>query len=265
MITEKLPISALVASYNDAHLLEDCLKSIGFCDEIVVVNLNSKDNTEEIAKKYCTRYFLETEWVPYFDKHHKKYIPQLKNEWFLLMDSDERLMPDLIPDIKLMLQNAEPELACIRTPMFNYFKGKKLNGTVYGGLHSFRLLYKYEGVTISDEVHTSIKLKEGYTRRKIHFNGKNYNQHLWCTGFKHFIEKHKRYNNGEGQSQYNLGLRYSFRKQMMGTIIKFYYSYKGRQGYKDGLTGLFLSVLAAFFEYKKWNSLRKYQKNLSQN
>ena len=63
-------------------------------------------------------------------------------------------------------------------------------------------------MNISDEVHTSIKLKDGYTRRKIHFTGENYNQHLWCTGFKQLLDKHKRYIKGEGESQYNLGNRY---------------------------------------------------------
>jgi hypothetical protein len=258
---KKLPISAFIASCNEAHLLEDCLKSIQFCDEIVGVNLESTDNSKEIMLKYCTTY-IEHKRVPIIEEIHPIFIPQLKNDWFIVIDPDERILPELVNDIEKMLNDAEPNLAVIRVPMFNHFNGKKLDYTVYGGLISFRLLFKKQGVHLNSNIHSGITLKEGFERRKIQFTGNNYDQHLWSSGWSQMFEKHRRYLKSEGQAQYNAGKKYSSKQKWKDTLIKFYYSYKGKQGYKDGLRGLLLSLFAAWYEYKKWNSLKKYQKQM---
>lgn len=258
----KLPISALVASYNEGHLLEDCLKSIQFCDEIYFVNLGSTDNSVEIAKKYATT-VEEFKKVPRIEDVHPLFIPKLKYDWFILIDPDERIMPALAEDIKTTLETAPPELAVIRVPMFNYFKGKKLKGTVYGGVVYARLLYKKQGVAIDDEVHAGIKMKEGFSRKKILFTEENYDKHFWCNSWKQLFDKHKRYLQGEGKAQYNADKRYSLKKQWHDSIIRFYYSFKTREGYKDGLTGFLLSLMAARYEFLSWRSLRRYEKEIN--
>lgn len=255
-----LPISAVIASFNEGHILEDCLQSVQFCDEVIVVNLNSTDNTKEIAEKYCDKYYFEDKDLLYFDAYHDKYIPYVKNDWFLLMDPDERISVELVNSIRKTLENVADDISVIRVPMFNYFKGKKLNGTVYGGVIYARLLYKLSGVEVGNEVHSSIKMKEGFGRIKIKFEGNNFSKHYWCNSWGQLLSKHNRYLKGEGKAQYNLGIRYSFRKQWYDTIIRFYYSFKTREGYKDGLTGFLLSFFAARYEFLKWRQLRKFQK-----
>ncbi len=259
-IAGTLPISAVIASFNEGHILEDCLKSVQFCDEVIVVNLNSNDNTEEIALRYCDKYYFEDKDLLYFDAYHDKYIPNIENDWFLLMDPDERISGALIESIKLTLINVADDVSVIRVPMFNYFKGKKLKGTVYGGVIYARLLYRLSGVHVGNEVHSSIKMKDGYTRIKIKFEGENYSRHYWCSSWSQLLSKHNRYLKGEGLAQYKLGLRYSFKKQWYDSLIKFYYSFKTREGYKDGLTGFLLSFFAARYEFLKWKELRKFQK-----
>jgi len=255
---KKLPISAFVASCNEAHLLEDCLKSIQFCDEIVGVNLESTDNSKELLLKYCTSY-EEHKRVPIIEEIHPIYIPKLKHDWFIVIDPDERILPALVNDIEMMINNADSKLAVVRVPMFNHFKGKRLDYTVYGGLISFRLLFRKQGILLNENIHSGILLKEGFERIKIHFTGENYNKHLWCSSWTQLYQKHKRYLGKEGQAQYNSGKKYSLYCQIKDTIIRFYYSYKTKGGYKDGLRGLALSLFAAWYEFMKWNSLRKYQ------
>lgn len=257
----KLPISALVASYNEGHLLEDCLKSLDFCEEIYFVNLGSEDNSVEIAKKYATT-IEEYHTVPMIEDIHPIFIPKLKHDWFILIDPDERIMPDLAEDIKSTLDAAEPNLAVIRVPMHNYFKGKRLKGTVYGGVVYARLLYNKQGITIDDDVHAGIKMKEDALRKKIQYTGENYDKHYWCFSWSQLFDKHKRYLSGEGQAQYNAGKRYSIRKQWYDSIIRFYYSFKTREGYKDGFRGFLLSLMAARYELLSWKSLRKYERKV---
>jgi glycosyltransferase involved in cell wall biosynthesis len=257
---KKLPISAFIASCNEGHLLEDCLKSISFCDEIVGVNLESTDNTKEIMQKYCHQY-IEHKRVPIIEDIHPDFLPNLKNEWFIVIDPDERILPELVKDIEKSIQTADSKIAMIRVPMFNHFKGKKLNYTVYGGLISFRLLFRKEGISLNNDIHKGIVMKEGYDRQKIHYTGENYDKHLWCSGWSQLYEKHNRYVKKEGAAQYNSGNRYKLSLQLKNTLIQFYYSYKARQGYKDGFRGFLLSVFAARYEFLKWSSLKKYQKS----
>ena len=256
---KKYPISVLIASCDEGYLLEDCLKSLQFCDEIVGVNLESSDNTKALMQQYCTRY-EEHKRVPIVELIHPIYIPQLKHDWIMVIDPDERLTPALKDDIVNTIFEVPDTIAAVRVPMFNHFKGKKLEHSVYGGLIYFRLLYRKSAIILSENIHTGIIMKPGFDRIKIPFNGDNYDVHLWSHGWKHLYNKHKRYIDKEGIAQFNQGKKYSFKSQFKDTIVKFYYSYKTRRGYKDGLRGLLLSFLAAKYEFGLWNSLRKFEK-----
>jgi glycosyltransferase involved in cell wall biosynthesis len=256
---EKLPISALVASYNEGHLLQDCLESLQFCDEIFFVDLGSTDQSIDIANKIATK-TVQFHHVSRIEEIHPIFIPQLKNEWFILIDPDERILPELALDIKKIVQEAEPELAMVRVPMFYYFKNKLLKGTVYGGLIYARLLFNRKGIKVNSDVHANILLKEGFSRRKIAYTENNFDQHFWCNSWAHLLDKQRRYLLGEGQAQYNSGKRYSRSTQWKCTLIKFYFSYKGKQGYLDGFRGFLLSLLAARYEFLSWSELRKYEK-----
>lgn len=253
------PISALVASHNEAHLLEDCLKSIQFCDEIFFVDLGSSDNSTEVATPWVDK-VVKHHKVPIIEAIHADFVPQLQNDWFLLIDPDERISVELQNSIAETLQTVDSHISVIRAPMFNFFKGKKLEGTYFGGLVYARCLYRRSGVNLSNDVHANIQMKDGFQRIKIKFEGRNYNSHYWCNSWAQLLDKHRRYLNGEGEAQYNQGLRYSLKQQWKDSLIRFYYSFKTRQGYKDGWRGLMLSFLAARYEFLKWHKLKQYQK-----
>lgn len=259
---KKYPISVLIASCDEGYLLEDCLKSLQFCDEIVGVNLESSDNTKALMQQYCTRY-EEHKRVPIVELIHPIYIPQLKHDWIMVIDPDERLTPALKDDIVNTIFELPDTIAAVRVPMFNHFKGKKLEHSVYGGLIYFRLLYRKSGIILSEIIHNSIQLKEGFDRIKIPYKGNNIDIHLWCQSWKKLFEKHNRYLKSEGNRMYKEGYKYSYTKQIKSSILKFYYSYKGCKGYKMGLTGLLLSLFAFWFEFSKWNKLKKTSKLFS--
>jgi hypothetical protein len=253
----KAKISVLIASCDEGHLLEDCLKSLQFCDEIVGVNLESTDNSKELMLKYCTSY-IEHKRVAIIEEIHPIFIPQLKHEWFIVIDPDERILPQLALDLVDKINTVDTNIAAVRVPMFNYFRGKKLEYTVYGGLISFRMLYKKSGVFLDNDIHKGIKMKDGFDRIKIHYSGNNFDQHYWCNSWNQLFEKHNRYLLKEGQAQYNSGVRYTIKKQFSNAIIQFYYSFKTKKGYRAGITGLLLSIMAARYEFLKWKSLKEY-------
>ena len=260
-MNNKAPISALVASYNEGHLLEDCLKSLQFCDEIYFVNLGSSDNSLEIAQKYAT-VIEEFHKVPRIEDVHPIYIPKLKHDWFILIDPDERIRPELAEDIRKYIQNPKPFKSLIRAYLWYYFKGKKLKGGPYKNAIRGRLLFYRPGINISDEVHTGITAKPGYGIAEIPFTGKNYDEHFWCNSWSQLKDKHTRYAKGEGKVLYQEGKRFSWFKLIYKTIQAFWVAFIKQEYYRDGITGIKFSYHEGRYSYISWMSLRKYQAEL---
>jgi glycosyltransferase involved in cell wall biosynthesis len=260
-MSEKLPVSALVASYNEGNLLEDCLKSLQFCDEIYFVNLGSTDNTLEIAKKYAT-IVEEFHKVPRIEDMHPLYIPKLKHDWFILIDPDERIRPELAEDVRKYIQNPEPFKSLVRAYLWYYFNGKKLKGGPYKNAIRGRLLFYRPGINISDEVHTGITAKPGYGLAEIPFTGKNYDEHFWCNSWAQLKDKHTRYAQGEGKVLYMEGKRFSWIKLIFQSMKSFFLAFINDEYYRDGIKGVKLSFYEGRYSFLSWVSLRKYQSEL---
>ncbi len=259
----KLPISALVASSNEGFLLADCLQSINFCDEIVLVDLGSTDNTIEIGEKYAGK-VIEEQKVELVEQLFPKCIPALSNDWVMLIDPDERIDPELKKDIEFFFKDIPADCGRINVPIQYYYKKKALKGTVWGGQNKTgRLLIKRSACVISGNVHTAIMLKEGYITYKIKRTGNNIDHHFWIQSFSQMLEKHKRYSLKEGKSKYDKGERFTYSLWMKQTFNAFRESFFTCKGYLDGFLGLFLSGFYAWYVSASWLSLKKYQQELN--
>ena len=82
-------ISVIVITKNEENNISDCLKSVEWADEIIVVDSESTDKTIELAKAFTDKIFIR-KWEGYVPQ--KKYALSLaKNEWILSLDADERV------------------------------------------------------------------------------------------------------------------------------------------------------------------------------
>src|SRR5690606_12860985 len=101
------PLSAVIITRNAAHLLPACLESLGFADEIVVVDSGSADETQAIAAAHGAR-VIQCDWRG-FGRQKQVAVDQAKNDWVLCIDADERVSPELAADIrKALLKPASP-------------------------------------------------------------------------------------------------------------------------------------------------------------
>ncbi len=258
----KLPCSALVVSYNEGFLLEDCLRSIHFCDEIYVVNLNSSDNTVEIAKRF-TPNVVNEEKVDLVEQLFSKYIPKLRNDWVMLIDPDERIDPSLADSIRKFFKEIPADCGRINVPILYYYKKTALKGTVWGGMRKTgRLLIKRSACHISSNVHTAIVLKDEYKTYRIQREGNNVDHHYWVQSYKQMLDKHRRYVKKEGKSKYDKGERFTYYRLFSQTWAAFRESFFTCKGYLDGFLGLFLSGFYAWYVACSWVSLRRYQKDI---
>lgn len=258
----KLKISAIVVGCNEADLLEDCLKSIQFCEEIVYVDLESTDFSLEIAKKLTTQIISHNK-VPMVELIHEEYVRHLQNEWILIIDPDERVSINLYNDIQsLFHQGIEDSIGGIYVPCLFYFKSHPLKGTPWGGSNYRLLIFNKNRYLISGRVHAGRSVIEPYKDYFLPYKDGNVDHHYWMMSYSQLIEKHKRYLKLEPASRYNSGMRSSRKRAYYTPIREFRYAFIEKKGYKDGLIGIFLSFFWAWYQFKAEIGLYKHQKSI---
>jgi len=122
---KKHPISAFVACQNEERNIEACLRSVAWCDEIVVVDSFSTDRTVEIARRYTDRVFFR-QWDGY--RSQKNFgFEQTTNDWALLIDSDERVSSQLRREIEREFDRGPGGVVGYHVPRRAYYLGKWIN------------------------------------------------------------------------------------------------------------------------------------------
>ncbi|RNL51125.1 glycosyltransferase family protein [Pedobacter jejuensis] len=257
----KLPISAIVVGLNEANLLKNSISKLNFCDEIIYFDLGSSDNSIQIAVENNAT-VISHEKVPGCEWIHAKYYQSTKHKWVLISDPDEVLSNDLILELKGLYSNGLLEIediGCITVPIIYHFKGKPLNGTIWGGVKSRVLLIHKERFDFKPIVHLGRNLKIGYKTIDIAFSGKNNIEHYWMIGYRKLLEKHLRYLKNEGEARYLKGDRMNIVRILLMPLRAFRSCFIFLKGYKDGILGLFLSLFWAWYETTASVKLYKYQ------
>lgn len=130
-------ISAIILADNRENIIEGCLKSLEWVDEIILVNLGSKDKTLVIAKKYECRIIRGGKEYN-FSQWRNQGAKAAKGEWLLYIDSDERITSELKKEILSTINNPQHQsvrgrqqltISAYYLPRKNYFVGKEFKTT----------------------------------------------------------------------------------------------------------------------------------------
>lgn len=166
-------ISAVIITGNEENNIKDCLKSVQWADEIIVVDSESTDRTVQIAKEYTDKVFIR-KWKGYSDQ--KSYaIALAKNDWVLSLDADERVSENLAKEI--LETNLSPNNGYF-IKRDNYFLGKLIRGCGWGNDMQLRLLKKSEAKLSDRIVHEKFIVTGRTSTLKnsfIHYSFKNLN------------------------------------------------------------------------------------------
>jgi len=148
MNAEKLPLSVAIITKNEEERLPDCLKSVSFAEEIVVVDSGSTDRTIAIAEGFGCRVFVE-DWKGYGPQKNSA-VQKCSREWVLLIDADERIAPETAETIPKVLEHAQAAAYSFRRK--NYLHGRWLKHSGYWPDRQVRLVRKSEGQFVG-EIH----------------------------------------------------------------------------------------------------------------
>lgn len=267
MAAKREKITILVPTYNVEKTIKRCLKSAEWADEILVVDGSktgfSTDKTVAIAKKMGAR-VLNHKYI-YSAKQKNWAIPKAKNNWILLLDSDEVITAALREEILKLLKSQDlKKYDGFAIPRLHYFLSKGLR---WGGrypLYNIRLFKKtcrYE----DRDVHAHIILPKDKVKKL-----KGDILHYSDPTLSHFFEKFNRYTtyqanymikfvNRENKIEWRkLFTHYIYAKSLikdvwyflpLAPILRFIYMYFVRLGFLDGYHGFLIATLYSFQDY----------------
>ena len=229
----KNKISVTIITGNEEDNIRECLESVKWADEIIVVDSESSDKTVEIAKEYTDKVFIH-KWEGYASQ--KNYALNLAtNDWILSIDADERVTPGLAEEI-LNISLDQNNGYKIRRE--NYFIGKKITGCGWGNDYQVRL-FKKNRTKISNRL-----VHEGFIVDGSLSELQNSLLHYSYRNLKDGFSKINEYSTLEANEKVD-------RKKITRFRVVFYPSwaflqhYFVRKGYKDGKHGLMVSLMHA--------------------
>lgn len=243
-----MKLTGIVLTHNEAAHIEDCLASLAFCDDRLVFDSYSTDNTVALAQAVGVR-VLQHAFEDYPSQRNAALAAAGSADWVLFVDADERVSDELAQEIRMAMQSEG--YAGWRIPRHNYIAGVL---TRYGGWYpdyQTRLLRvgkaQYDP---SRRVHELVMLDgaEGtLTTPLLHYNYRD---------LAHFHQKQQSYSRYDAQILYEQGIRPKPQNYILQPLRQFYWRYITLEAWRDGFHGLRLSVLMAWYELRKYQHLR---------
>lgn len=234
-------LSALIIAKNEAKHIEACLQSVAFCDEIIVVDDESSDDTAKLARAKATVYTR-----PMQDNYAEQQnfaIGKAHGQWLLFIDCDERITPELQKEIMQVVTGDKIAYQIKRT---NYFFARPMRYGVMKPDYTTRLIPK-EGAYVQGQVHQ--RICHPYTERKLHHSMQHYSYDNW----DEYYQKFERYTRLSASRYLIEGKSSAFILQLvLKPCWAFIKSYMIDLGFMEGKLGWALAVNHACYTYIKY-------------
>lgn len=243
-------ISALIPTYNEETNIADCLESVRWADEILVVDSFSTDRTMQTAREYTDHVLQHAYENSAAQKNWA--IPQCAHPWVLVVDADERVTPELRDEILALLESG-PTLSGYHIRRLNHFMGRQIH--FCGWQHDSCIrLFKRDVARYQDRhVHADVELdtKPGQLKNKlIHYTFRSFDQ---------YMVKFNRYTDWAAKDRAKKTRRVGIRHLLGRPAFRFFKQYFIKQGFRDGRAGLIVCGMAAFSVFLKYAKLWEIQ------
>lgn len=238
---KKTNLSVVISAYNEEKKIEKCLHSVEFADEIILIDNSSTDNTVKIASKYTKKIFSR-ENNPMLNINKNYGFTKATGDWILSLDADERVSKELKDEILEKLDDVSVSGYWI--PRKNYILGKLMQYTGWYPDYQLRLFRRGKGKFAQENVHEMLTVegeKEQLVSAILHENFDSISQ---------LIHKHVAiYAPNEADDLIIKGYVFHWLDVIRFPAKEFMSRFFAREGYKDGLHGLFMSIFMAFYHF----------------
>ncbi|MAK56381.1 MAG: LPS biosynthesis protein [Pusillimonas sp.] len=240
-----MTLSVIIITKNESAHIAQCIKSVQFADEIIVLDSGSEDNTREIATELGARVAVSPDW-PGFGPQKNRVLDMAKMDWVLSVDADERVTPELAQEILNII--ASPQHDAYKIARLSWFGDRWIRHCGWWPDYVVRLFRRGQARFSDAAVHEKVLPETSPGVLQNHF------LHYPYTSMEVLIDKVNRYSSAAAQMMYEKGRRTSVAGIAGHAFWTFVRIYLIRRGFLDGKEGFILAVTAAagsFFRYSK--------------
>lgn len=247
-------LSVFIVTKNEEVDIKQCLESVKWAHEIVVVDSNSTDKTVEIAKEYTDKVFLR-EWEGY-SKQKNFALEKCTGDWVLNIDADERVTERLKIGIESLLKDEKPsQYVGYLVPFKFYFLGHHLRFGGCAGEYHLRLFKNGKGYYDDRKVHEGIKIEGKIGKMK------GYIIHYSYSSLKEYLDKLNLYTDIIARTKYQKGERFH-PWHLFRFAFEFCLRYIVKLGIFDGVPGFVYAFLSSFYGITKHIKVWELEKNI---
>ncbi len=241
-------LSVVMIAKNAADLLPDCLASVAWADEIVLLDSGSVDNTVEIARAAGVNVFIDTDWQGYGIQRQRAQS-FATGDYVLMIDTDERITPKLQQAIQTVLMSPKPGVV-YSIARRNYFLGRFMR---HSGWYPDRVMRLYERDRYQYNANLVHEALDCHQAQVMMLSGDLL--HLTCRDFASFQRKQLNYATAWAQERHQRGKKASLTGIFAHTLGAFLKTLLLRGGVLDGKQGWLLAVVNAQYTFNKYTEL----------
>jgi len=248
--TARIKVSAVIITHNESKNLRRTLTQLHWCDEIIIVDSYSTDDTVAIAEEFGCRVFFKV-----FEGYgaQKRYAVALaNNDWVLNIDADEVLSDDLVREIMQEFRKG-PSCSGYRLPMNLVFLGREFRYGKESQRYFLRLFNKTAGNWNDSVVHEKIELQGTIGRmegKMLHYSYHNLQQ---------WYDKFGRYTTMSAEGAVRKGKKKSIAAVLFALPWYFFRYYFIERNILNGTEGFYWSVLSSLSHFTKYIKIRELQ------
>lgn len=232
-------ISVVISAFNEEKNLPRLLKSLKWADEIIVIDNQSADKTAEIAKSFGAKVFTQPNNLM-LNVNKNFGFTKATSDWILNLDADEELSAELEKEIRVAITNKKTNGYWLARQ--NIIFGKWIKHSLWWPDYQLRLFRKDKGKFPCLHIHEYLEVEGQLDYLKsalIHYNYETVSEFLY--------KLDKIYTENEVQAFQKSGKKLNWFAAIRFPVEDFLKTFFSQQGYKDGLHGLVLSLLQAFY------------------
>ncbi len=254
-------ISGVIIALNEAHQLHYALSTLlPWCDEVIVVDQHSEDDTAAIAERMGATVYQHERTGGIADPARRFAVSKAGGDWIFILDADEMVPPTLATHLRA-LADSEPPIDVVMVPRANVILGRWIrHGNNWPSRHA--RFFRPGSLLMTDRIHRSIEPAPGTRRERLaadtglaiwHFPGGNLSD---------LVRKVDRYTDIEARQAYARGRRVDHPAQLFGDAIRYFWrQYIRGRGYRDGTMGLAVALTRTYYRVltaaKLWELPRK--------
>lgn len=240
-------VTAVVLTLNEECNVKECLASLAWADRMVVFDSFSTDRTVDLARAAGAE-VIQHPFENYAQQHNAA-LDQVEADWIFFVDADERATPELAEEVRAVTDGRHEEVAWAM-PRHNYIFGRLTLGAGWYPDYQTRLLRRGR-VYWERPVHEFAVLDgpKGYLENPlIHYN---------YADLADFVERQERYTGVDSGILFEQGVHPRLYTPYSQAVRQFWWRFVTLRGAQDGLHGLWLSLLMAYYEAVKYRKLAR--------